>query len=283
MHVFTFRYVRDAPKDLIDLVWTSREGKLVRSDVAAWDGHVSRTFNRNSKSDLEAVISDLHAPAVPSMRWHQFIDLAPVDRLTVNTLSAWFRAAVEQKKPIEISVIDKNGGKFLRVKIAGSDFEYTAVELDFAHDLVPQRLEWQYEMGQTHAYSTTEVTEFARQGDVWFPRRCLAKDGNRITPVQDIETQCLYEIKDLTFAKPAADALTVAFPPGTGIVDKLSKRAYRIRVDGRTEETPYLDSATGQLFLRGRPMNSTWAPTPLSLQPKPPGPKASPPGAAGTP
>jgi hypothetical protein len=31
------------------------------------------------------------------MRWHQFIDLAPVDRLTGNTLSEWFRAAVKQK------------------------------------------------------------------------------------------------------------------------------------------------------------------------------------------
>jgi hypothetical protein len=189
------------------------------------------------------------------------IQFTPID--ATGNMAQWFRAAVSRKADIGTEVVNKEGGQYIQVKLRINPREFRAIYLDFAHGLVPQMLEYRYEMGDVQSFGTTEVTEFSQIDGAWVPSHVVVKSGH--PGKSTVEGQTVYSIQSFSFDPPDESALAVDFPIGTEVVDEVAKRAYTILAGGATKEQPIFDPKLGVMMLNGKPLpSSSDTPTPLA-------------------
>jgi hypothetical protein len=118
---------------------------------------------------------------------------------------------------------------------------------------MPVRQEFRYEKGQNVNYESLVVDEAKEVDGIWVPMKVTLRSGTSAVP--GVVSLFVYVVKQFEFGGVTDDDFKLAFPPGTEVVDRVAKIAYRVLENGNVEMLPLLDSDTGRVLSAANPLS----------------------------
>ena len=210
---------------------------------ASWDGSMKRSLSYRpyrENAQYSGVISDQEDNNIKDHAYNHILGLRLLGTYGLYTLPEWLDTSIQRGSLIDVTVVEEAGRPMISLKITAG-YESSLWVLDPDRDYMPVRAEVRYEHGEVYDFDVSTVEEALEVDGLWVPTRVVQRTGYSLDERQN---ECIFEVS--TFSRnTVTDAdFEIEFPPGTEVINRVAKRAYRVLEGGGVEMMPLFDSDT---------------------------------------